>query len=120
LKFRPQVQLRFRGPEQFAAIKKAALRESLSVNEWILMKIEGSRETEKLVRKGDTRPAKRSAATEHHGPDAGGGSQSGSALRGEGGGSPEPSPIKVKKMSTEEFFKLSNSDQDRARREKRY
>lgn len=40
MKFRPQVQLRFRGEGQFDGVKGLASKEGVSVNEWILEQIE--------------------------------------------------------------------------------
>lgn len=40
MKLRPQVQLRFRDAEQFLAVKARAAGHGLSVNEWILQRIE--------------------------------------------------------------------------------
>lgn len=40
MKFRPSMQLRLRGVEQFEDIQKLAKRESVSVNEWVLLQIE--------------------------------------------------------------------------------
>ena len=40
MKFRPQVQLRFRDEEQFEAVKKAAEGLELSVNEWVVRQVE--------------------------------------------------------------------------------
>lgn len=40
MKFRPQVQLRFRDAAQFLQIKQMAREEFTSVNEWVLRRIE--------------------------------------------------------------------------------
>ncbi len=42
MKFRPQMQLRFRDEEQFRKVKESAHRAAQSMNEWILGKIEDS------------------------------------------------------------------------------
>jgi hypothetical protein len=49
MKFRPQIQLRFRSEEQYTHVKALASKIGISINEWILQKLE---ETERLVRKG--------------------------------------------------------------------
>lgn len=40
MKFRPQMQLRFRDEKQYEAVKKVAAKEKLSANEWIVQQIE--------------------------------------------------------------------------------
>ncbi len=40
MKFRPQVQLRFRDEVQYTSVKGAAASEAISVNEWVLQRIE--------------------------------------------------------------------------------
>ena len=40
MKLRPQMQLRFRDVEQFTDVKTIAAEERLSVNEWVLQRIE--------------------------------------------------------------------------------
>jgi len=40
MKLRPQMQLRFRDVDQFVDVKTLAREEKLSVNEWILQRIE--------------------------------------------------------------------------------
>lgn len=40
MKFRPQIQLRFRDVEQYALVKDRAAKQSLSVNEFIVRKLE--------------------------------------------------------------------------------
>lgn len=42
MKFRPQIQLRFRSETQYNQFKDQALKESISVNEWMLLQIEKS------------------------------------------------------------------------------
>lgn len=44
MKFRPQVQLRFRDEGQYIRCKDLAADEQLSLNEWILRKVENGRE----------------------------------------------------------------------------
>ena len=41
MKFRPQMQLRFRDEAQFIAVKNAARTAAVSVNEWVLQCLEG-------------------------------------------------------------------------------
>lgn len=48
MKFRPQIQLRFRDEAGYVAVKEAAGVEGLSVNEWVL------RRTEDSITKGGT------------------------------------------------------------------
>lgn len=45
MKFRPQMQLRFRGESQFKMVKEIASKQAPSVNEWILMQIEKANPT---------------------------------------------------------------------------
>lgn len=40
MKFRPQMQLRFRDEKQYREIKMAAQLAKLSVNEWVLQQVE--------------------------------------------------------------------------------
>lgn len=40
MKFRPQMQLRFRDEKQYEAVKKQAAKEKLSVNEWVIRQFE--------------------------------------------------------------------------------
>lgn len=40
MKFRPQMQLRFRGEEQFNQVKAISLKLGVSTNEWLLQQIE--------------------------------------------------------------------------------
>ena len=42
MKFRPQMQLRFRSAEQFVSVKAMAASAGLSDNEWVLQKIEAA------------------------------------------------------------------------------
>lgn len=42
MKFRPQIQLRFRSETQYIQFKDQASNESISVNEWMLLQIEKS------------------------------------------------------------------------------
>jgi hypothetical protein len=116
MKLRPQVQLRFRDERQWESCKSAVSESGVSLNEWVLLKIEGSKVLpEKPGRTRSTADRGKGVDGARTSRRTGGREESDSTI-----GLPLASPTKTKRMSTEEFFKLSNSDQDRARREGRY
>lgn len=130
MKFRPQVQLRFRDEFQFEQMKAAATAASLSLNEFVLRKLEaengksGGSDSKQVQRITGDVPAgvRQDSNGGVRGNDdpavnqAGRGSDS---KRGRGSlrRSPEGSGgvQSVKKLTAEQFFALSNSDQMKAK-----
>jgi len=62
MKFRPQVQLRFRSEEHYETVKALAAKAELSLNEYVLVKIDAGHsvaaptENEKATKKGHKCP----------------------------------------------------------------
>lgn len=115
MKFRPQIQLRFRHAEQFELVRERAKKTGDSVNEWILKQIE--QETDGLVRKSaaqatssDPDEGKSEAPSAHLG---GNGPNVGQARAVRGAGKTAPN------KNSNEMVKMSNSDALRAMREGR-
>jgi len=54
MKFRPQIQLRFRDEADYARVKSLAAAEAISVNEWVLRKTEADNDRYNTARKDRT------------------------------------------------------------------
>lgn len=102
MKFRPQMQLRFRDADHYERIKKAAKAVSLSANEFILRALEGA-----------------GGGTGRRTPVNGAVVEDGAVGHHLAGSNPA-SRTKTRRMSDDEFSALSNSDKLRATREGRY
>ena len=126
-------------PEKLAQeLRVEAARKGVSLREYVIARLEygdavegvlsesskglprrmvkANQVTDGLVRKSDTQPAKGDPTVKHYDLGVGSGSQSGSGVRV---GAEKSAPAS-KKMSTDEYLGLSNSEKLRAQREGRY
>jgi hypothetical protein len=126
MKFRPQIQLRFRDEGQYVLVKDLAAKDGLSLNEWILRKVENGGNQRQggtvsnvvssgRVLRGTRKSGKRrDSGSVGQTPAAGASTDRGTDF---GGVQKDRGKQKSETMSREKYNNLSKSDQLRAMRE---
>lgn len=128
MKFRPQVQLRFRGADQYEEVKRRAAAVGRSLNEYVLTAVE------KSLGGGDGRKDEAGsevfAGAMGRKRKAGGGMAGKDSSRAQRAVGAESRNAEVaggtgkrkagKELTAEQFFALPRSEQDQARREGKY